>query len=202
MDMVKNIKKYILGLLIIVTLFLVGMFVLDNLKNARVNVLVAPIGATVKIDGKEIKGSTRFYPKEHVLVELSKEGFKKKEFYIDLKSNQTVMIHDFLENEKEGLSYYKTSKKDFELLKIMQNDKTKDFFNKIERASMIKRVLPIKNYEGEDKTKIEFTGIYESSNKNCENCLKIEVNYPFDVEKVKKVFLKYGYDYEDYIIER
>lgn len=202
MDKLKNIKKILLVTLSVAVFAIVTLLIADILKNARVNILVAPIDVEVKIDGKKVNGSTRFYPKEHVLVELSKEGFEKKEFYIDLKSNETVLIHDFLKHKTDGMGYYLKNKNDLELLKIIQNDETKDFFNKINKNSTIMRILPIKNSVSDNNGTVEYTEISNDASDKCVMCLKIQTNYGNNMEKIKNVFKKYGYNYDDFNITK
>ena len=197
---IKKIKLLSIVALIIVLLIIGSIYIVDLLRNARVNILIAPINTEVKIDGKKVEGSTRFYPKSNVLVELSKNGFKKKEFYVDLKANETTLIHDFLEHEEKGINYYLNNKKDLELLKIIQNDETKEFFDNLEKKLRIIKVLPIKNTIQNLNGETEYTEIINAANNECVACLRIKTSYGNNIEKIQKVFSSYGFNYDDYYI--
>ena len=88
MEVKSRGNNIIIRVIFIVILIFIGFIItnliVDGLRNARVNILVAPYGATVKIDGKEVNGSTRFYPKKNVEDEISKYGFLPKKINIDL----------------------------------------------------------------------------------------------------------------------
>lgn len=200
MEVKSRDNNIIIRVIFIVILIFIGFIItnliVDGLRNARVNILVAPYGATVKIDGKEINGSTRFYPKNNVEVEISKDGFLPKKINIDLEGNKTALVHTYLLDEKNGFDKYRENIHDYDVLKLVADEAAKDFIYKTDKAKSINQILPIETVVG-----VETTTLYEVEGdelKKCPTFLCLRVEGVNNNDYIKKLLNEYGYNFNDY----
>ena len=177
--------------------FIITNLVIDGLRNARVNILVAPYGAKVKIDGKEVNGSTRFYPKKNVEVEISKDGFLSKKINIDLESNKTALVHTYLLDEKNGFDKYRENIHDYDVLRLVADETAKEFIYKTDKAKSINEILPIELIVGADPTTL-YQINEDELEKKCNTFLCLKVDGINNNDRIKALLNKYGYNFEDY----
>lgn len=192
----KKIVRISAILIFLVLLFIIFNLIIDGLRNARVNILVAPYGAKVKIDGVEVDGSTRFYPKKNVEVEISKDGFLSKKINIDLESNKTALVHTYLLDEKNGFDKYRENIHDYDALRLVADEAAKDFIYKTDKAKSINQILPIETVVG-----VETTTLYEVEGdelKKCPTFLCLRVEGVNNNDYIKKLLEEYGYNFNDY----
>lgn len=192
----KKIVRISAILIFLVLLFIIFNLIIDGLRNARVNILVAPYGAKVKIDGVEVDGSTRFYPKKNVEVEISKDGFLSKKINIDLESNKTALVHTYLLDEKNGFDKYRENIHDYDALRLVADEAAKDFIYKTDKAKSINQILPIETVVG-----VETTTLYEVEGdelKKCPTFLCLRVEGVNNNDYIKKLLNEYGYNFNDY----
>ena len=185
--------------------------ILDKLKNARLNILVAPIDATVKINGKEYSpGSHRLFPGK-VTVEITKDGFEERSVELELTSNHTETLYTYLIHKKDGLSYYETSPSDYEALTLMATmlgGDLKEFVNKTEAKIAFRELLPLRSTEnntgrvyGDNGTRVETIIGDATDREECKRvvCLYMLTNSGND-QAARNLLKKYGFEYEDFYI--
>ena len=193
----KKIVRISAILIFLVLLFIIFNLIIDGLRNARVNILVAPYGAKVKIDGVEVDGSTRFYPKRDVEVEISKDGFASKKMKVDLEANKTTLIHTYLLDEQNSLNRYRENIHDYDVLRLVADETAKEFIYKTDKAKSINEILPIELIVGADPTTL-YQINEDELEKKCKTFLCLKVDGINNNDRIKAVLNKYGYNFEDY----
>lgn len=201
MEVRSSVNKKIVAisaiLIFIVLIFIVFNLVIDGLRNARVNILVAPYGAKVKIDGVDVNGSSRFYPKRDVEVEISKDGFTSKKMKVDLEANKTTLIHTYLLDEQNSLNKYRENIHDYDVLRLVADETAKEFIYKTDKAKSINEILPIEKVVGVDPTTLRQVDESELE-KKCKTFLCLKVDGVNNDSRIKSLLNEYGYNFEDY----
>ncbi|MDO4747355.1 MAG: hypothetical protein Q4A70_03405 [Candidatus Saccharibacteria bacterium] len=102
-DFIKNHFIYFVAGVSMLILILIFAIITINLNySAKLDVLVVPTDATVKINGTEYRNG--LYENIHVgraKVQISKEGFDSQEFEIDLKRDEETRIYTYLQGNDE-----------------------------------------------------------------------------------------------------
>jgi len=199
MEVEKKLNKNKIFIFMILLLFILivgSIFLMDRFKNAYLNVLVAPYGSLIKVDGKVINGSERFFPKQNVDVEISKEGFISKKIKINLESGKTTLLHEYLLDSNNGFMKYRKNIHDYDVLKLVADDKAKDFIYKTDKAMTIKEILPIEIADGLQVTTIRDVNSEETQ--KCETFLCVKIDGDNNNDKIRGLLKKYGYSYDDY----
>lgn len=200
--MSKNYKKILSVIFLVVFLVGGGIFLADFLRNAELNILVAPIDAEILIDGKSFSNGTyRFYPGK-VSVEIRKTGLISKKMEINLESNKTTRLHEYLLGNNSSMIHFEARLEDMEALKLIANDELSiNFVKKYEYNSTLMSILPQKyNIEGNAKG---FLDIENGSNlNNCKRiyCLGVVYNIENPEAKTAEMLKRLGYDIKDFYV--
>ncbi len=200
----KAIAIVIVSILVLVAAIVI---ILDILKNARVNILVTPIDASVTINGKKYSpGSHRLFPGEAEVV-ISHEGFDSKTIKVNLQANHTETIYIALNNTALGMKYYESDRNSYEVLKMISDSspEIKEFVNQTEEKIAIRDILPIRSSSDEDSyDENDFRGTETvigdaTDRKECDQvvCLYLLTNSKGD-KSARELMHKYGYEYDDY----
>ena len=184
---IKTHYKAVLVGVVVLALVITGIFIaIDAAKTAKINLLVAPVDAVIKIDGHKYEnGQHRVFPgKKH--VEISREGMQTLSFDIDCESEHITAINRYLIGDDGGFSIYAKSAESYELLTLLADDKVADYINKEEQKLTIKELLPIietrmlaNNKFSKDKKPFIETRILDATDEeSCKSsiCLKIKTN--------------------------
>ena len=201
-------KAFLVGLVALV-LIIIGIFVaIDAAKTARINLLVTPVDAKIKIDGWTYgNGTHRVFPgKKH--IEISREGMSTITFDVDCQSGHTTAVNRYLVSGDKNFDFYKKSAESYDILRLIADKDVAEFINKQEKVLLIKEVLPIHETQMLANHKFTKDGMPYVETKisdataekecNASLCLKVKTNAN-DAEKMAKDLLKkYGYDLGDY----
>lgn len=206
-------KKRLIIISVVLATIAITITILNVLKNAQLNVLVAPLDAKIYINNKEFKNGTyRFYPGE-VSVRIEREGMETKEYTIELKSNHTEVLHEFLLGQGEDkFDLYNHSLADYEALKLVAKDDetVNDYIKKTERKLSVAEVLPLELFVDADTPAPE-TGMLGretqiSLGTDKEGCDELICLYLLDntgsMDTARELLDEYGYNLDDYKIIR
>lgn len=82
--------------------------IIDAQKTAKIDILVAPSSAKIKIDNTKFKtsGTSKYYPGEYTVV-ISAQGFETTETTIKLEKDQTTNLYLYLQPDSENQDFYK-----------------------------------------------------------------------------------------------
>lgn len=194
----KTIKTIIIAT-ICGFIFIIALFIIDRVRNATIEILVAPTFAKVEINGKTYpsKKTIKTTPKDEEFTAIvSADGFETKEITFKVEKNQTSYIYVSLNNKESGEQWYlNQSGEEYDrfvmveeaLLEIASDDFTKQY--------PIVTILPYIN--SEDGYRIDY-GDYEG----CEGgfCLQITDNTGENHEKALQYIRDNGFVPDDYQI--
>ena len=194
----KTIKTIIIATICGFVL-IIALFIVDRVRNATVEILVAPTFAKVEIDGKTYpsKKTIKTTPKDEEFTAIvSADGFETKEITFKVEKNQTSYIYVSLNNKESGEQWYlDQSGEEYDrfvmveeaLLEIASDDFAKQY--------PIVTILPYIN--SEDGYRIDY-GDYEG----CEGgfCLQITDNTGENHEKALQYIRDNGFVPDDYQI--
>ena len=201
----KRIKVWVYAsaaVFIVVVIIAIVFAILESRKSAALEILVAPLSAEVKIDGKSYKNGTyRFEPGE-VNVVISKEGFRTEERTLKLEPNTKVKLYTYILPLDGSFDWYLEHEEDAMILTAIGDaEADADSTLYLEKYPII-NVLPIiyANYD-ENWNYTEFRidgGMFE----NCERdfCLKITDTTGGNYEKATKLIVENGYEPNKYEI--
>ena len=153
-------------------------------RNARLTIIVTPVDSTIQINGKQFNnGTTDRFPGE-VEIKVSHDGLDDKVIKLNLESQ--------------------------DVLRLIGDEKVKDYLKETERKLTIKDVLPISRITASD-TPNKKNGMYSrdtiindgTSNPECDRiiCLLLIDNTESD-DVARELMKEYGYDFDDYKIIR
>lgn len=161
---------------IIAVLAVILVIVIHNSKTAVVDVKVAPINATVELNGKKFDNfeSYNVAPGEYH-VRISMDGMQTKEYDIDLASDGFIRIWNYLLDDSGGFSYYETHPEDeVTLAEVADDEASQNFVEKYNSIFSIVDVLPLEYYDRSDPNNP--IGVYiEQSDAECDKivCLMV-----------------------------
>ena len=194
----KTIKTIIIATICGFVL-IIALFIVDRVRNATVEILVAPTFAKVEIDGKTYpsKKTIKTTPKDEEFTAIvSADGFETKEITFKVEKNQTSYIYVSLNNKESGEQWYlDQSGEEYDrfvmveeaLLEIASDDFAKQY--------PIVTILPYIN--SEDGYRIDY-GDYDG----CEGgfCIQITDNTGENHEKALQYIRDNGFVPDDYQI--
>lgn len=199
--MTFNPKRIIVGGIIavdVIVLLVLGGFYVDKVqKTAVLDVALVPRTAVLKIGGDEFRqGVFNTYPGKVTAV-ISAQGFEDKIIELNLNSETTTKVHEFLTPTKDNMNYYAKNEDDFEAMQKIGGEEAQ----RISNLLSIRKVLPIINYQ--------YNGLNNPSKEiiidqdlSCEDviCLRVTGAGEDDIEEVETMIKNKGYNPEDYKI--
>ena len=199
---IEDKKPFVIIISIIVFFALVISFIAYQISLATVNILVAPISSSIKINNKEYQnGQHKFSPGTYQ-VEISKEAFNTKTFTLNLKSGETVNLHAYLEQSDGTDSWYLTHNED-DLIRTQIGDEeaTKES-EKYSKKYPIVKVLPLIYANYDDNYNYTEYRIDGGKLEGCkkEFCLKITDTTGGNEENAKRYIRENGYNPDKYEI--
>lgn len=178
-------------------------------KNARLTVIVAPIDATIKINGKQYNnGTADFFPGE-VKIEVSRKDFDTKTVTVNLESHKTTTALVYLTQDGD-LDYYETSAADYEILRLVADDNVAEYLEKMEKRLAIRDLLPLTKNTDADTPDSKY-GVYSrqtlindgSELPDCDRVICLSLIDNTDSDDVARALLdEYGYNFDDFKIIR
>lgn len=178
-------------------------------KNARLTVIVTPIDATIKINGKQYNnGTADFFPGE-VEIEVSRKDFDTKTVTVNLESHKTTTALVYLTQDGD-LDYYETSAADYEILRLVADDNVAEYLEKMEKRLAIRDLLPLTKNTDADTPDSKY-GVYSrqtlindgSELPDCNRVICLSLIDNTDSDDVARALLdEYGYNFDDFKIIR
>ena len=201
----RNMRAIAMFLGILLAITIIGVVILRFFRNAKLAVMVAPVDATVKINGiKYSNGNHKFFAGK-VNVEVSKEGFDTQKFEIELKSRETKTLYVAL---SQGGNYNLYNPKNG-MITPLAGDDAKSFIEKNETSKQIISVLPLRyvttltngNNAPDGRPFYETILTNGTSDKKCKTifCLKLQDNTG-DEKVARRLVEEAGFNYDDYEI--
>lgn len=149
-DEVEKRKKWLIGgavtILVLILVISLGFLVYDRIFSARVNIMVAPSIAKVKIDDMEFSSTAnmvKMQPGEY-RVEVSAEGFDTKTGKLILKADETGDVRLYLEsNDESTKDWYDTHAGDALVVGEIQNEETLKALNALIEKEPVIANLPL-----------------------------------------------------------
>ena len=205
---VDNVRKNIIVLLLILVAVVIANFAIESAKTAKLVILVTPTDSIVEVDGKRFaNGTYKMYPR-NAKVAVSKDGFDTEEYNIELKANETATVYAVL-SQGNSYAWYSSHEQDYEILKLIKEDKAADFIKNNEKKSEISSILPLSRVIMLDENTANKTGVSShetyisngTDNTLCMSnfCLRVSDNTGSN-DTIKQLIKEAGYKYEDYMI--
>lgn len=198
------IKKYpflvislTIGTIVAIVLFVTALSLKDT---TEIEIRVAPISATILIDGKSYQNGTFRIPSGTHNIKIEKPGFTTKEFVFD--TNTSDKLYTYLVETDGGYNWYLSHKEDSLLLTSIGDYESNINSENYTKKYPVVQILPIiyANYDKEyNYTEYRIDG---GSFSDCKTdfCLKITDttggNYSSALQKIKDG----GFNPDDYQI--
>ena len=172
----------------------------NAINGAYVSITVAPTTAKITLNGEEYHVGTHKIERGKYDVKVEADGFKSKEFSIDVKDGKTAAISTYLVHEIEGLKYYERSAAEMETLKFVEHSEPgelKSFLEEYDKKIGIKYILPLDASSGGSEAVIQ----NGSGHEKCDMAFCLVVSgKTIDAAKVRAVIANKGYNASDYKI--
>lgn len=205
----KHKKPFIIATIVIV-LGLIIFAVIEMTRNASLRISVTPISSTVTINGKEYhNGLYRFHPGTYTAI-ISNDGFDTKELSIELISNKTVDLSEYL-TQGGNLDHYTSNKEDFIILQNIYNndvysqkpDELNKYFDNYKKIASIRERLPITEFvDAPENPSSKYAILIKEDPIICEHpvCLLVIDETGRLHEDALKIIKKHGFNPDDYPI--
>ncbi len=203
---IKNLRTIAMFLGILLAISIIGVVALRFFRNAKLIVMATPLDATIKINGAKYHNGNHIFFAGKVTVEISKDGFDTQKYEVELKSGQTATVYAAL-SQSGDYKWYTKHPEDYEALKLIGTNESKDYIQEIESSKQIISVLPLHqvtmltngNNAPDGKPFYETVLTNGTSDKNCRAvfCLKIKNNTGND-SVARKLVEDAGFKYDNY----
>ena len=162
---------------------------------------IAPLSSKITLDGIAIsQGTNEVEAGSHHLA-FSADGFDSKEYDIEVKSNQTNSITDFLYNTENGLKYYEANDAEMDVLRASNNEEAKQFAAAFDKKISIRTDLPIDVEYGEIGAYLAMTVEFGYGAEPCQTrlCLLVDTHDTEEARQALSLALsERGYNLADY----
>lgn len=111
-----------LAVIAVVVAIAISVGVSNGAKSAVADILVAPVEATIKINGEIYEAGTYKIEPGSAKIEIAADGFETKNLELNFVDGMTTRVHDFLEPMGDNLNYYSKNEGDFDILKRINTD--------------------------------------------------------------------------------
>ena len=141
----KKFKKLVIAIaafIVITVIISVFGIVINAKKSAKLEIVVAPASAEIKIGGNTYtNGSHQFIPGTYP-VEIKKDGFNTYAGEITLNANETNYLYQYLEQKDGGFDWYLNHEKDMMILNSIGDREAGIEAEKYAKKSPIYTVTP------------------------------------------------------------
>lgn len=211
-------------IVVVLAVFLVIIpLIKDAARPAYLDVLVAPVDATVAIDGEEYNNAIYEMESGHYAATISKENFKPVTVEFDLKKGETTGLYLYLEPTNGDWGVYEQTKNQASLEALLRLDnynsdgetwwpeikpvQEKDGAKKITEKYKVKSILPMNvSLCGETATrmtcnaiKVEYKYAKKCGDKICLVISGRSKELPEDaLSEIRSKFAQGGFDFDSY----
>ena len=204
-----KVLSAIIGANIVAVIVVIGVIVSHFSKTATIDIKVAPIDATIKLNGRQYDNlSQHDIAPGHYRVEISMDNMQSVSYDINLEKNGFVRINTYLKDTNDSYDYYLSHPDDEYLLEAVappDDAKAQVFIKKYKKMASLNDHLPIDVSEyTEDFAYYTQYSIRENTTiEECDKiiCITIEDNTGGNEEQAKKKIQDLGYDPADYRID-
>lgn len=193
----------ICGALVVLIIVISVIFIIINAgKTATLDIVVAPVTAEVKIDGKTYKNGTYKFEPGEVEVSITKDGFTTEEKTLVLEDGVTTKLYTYLMPIDGSFEWYLDHEEDMMILNTIGDAQANTDSAAYKDKYPIIEALPIVyvNYdENWDLTEFRVDGgMFEG----CEQifCLKISDTTGGNRERALQEIKEKGFEPDDYEI--
>jgi len=142
---IRQVKLLLIFLVLIICVAgISALLFLDNSNtsgNAKLDILVAPSGSQLKLDGKNIKSGIRSVAAGEHTVSVSKGGFAGQEEKIEAIKDQSVFVGIILKsNSPQTANWYKSN--DINLVQSINNQLYDQSSKKVVKSNPLATKLP------------------------------------------------------------
>lgn len=138
-------KPYIKSLIILATLIIVCVIsiivTIYITSHKKISILVAPVSATITINGKNYTNGTYNLPTGEVTATIQKDGFITKK--ITINTSETTNIHTYLLQSDGTYTWYLEHPEDATILTTIGGEEAKLLSNDYQNKYPIMQNLPI-----------------------------------------------------------
>lgn len=201
----KRMRKWVymgFGVVVLIVAISVVFLVFEAKKSATLEILVAPLSAEIKINGKNYKNGTYKFEPEDIEVEITREGFVSQAMDFVLEPNSVVKLYTFLEPLEGNENWYSDNLDDMAIVTMIGDAKADAQSEAYTKDYPIIKILPIiyANYdESWDYTEFRIDG---GSFEDCSAsfCLKIVDTTGGNYARALGLIEEEGFNPEDYEI--
>lgn len=207
-DFIKQ-HKVLVGVIfanIIAILVAILIIVIHNSKTATIDIMVAPSGAEISLNGKKYDNFTSYnvVPGDYQVV-IEMEGMQTREYDLTLEDGEFARIWNYLVDADGGFTYYESHPDEVEVLKDVADGMARDFIGGFENLYAITDVLPLtfSNTHEQDANEIVSISIRLGEEGECEKrgyCLVVTDYTGKNTEKALAMIRDAGYNPDDYEI--
>ena len=210
-NFIRNHKvlSLLLFLNVVAVLVVILVIVIHNAKTATVDIMVAPMNATVELNGAKYENmrSHNVMPGDYH-VKISMEGMQTKEYDFSIEKDGFVRVWTYLLDANGGFDYYLSHPDDAMLLDDVISDDDKvaqSFVDEYKQKIGIVDILPINYdaYSDDFSEYVQYGTRVDNSRDDCPKvaCLVIEDNTGGNEQRAKDKIREYGYNPDDYEIK-
>ena len=210
MDRVKQFFKkswlYIVLLIVGVVVIVAIVMAVMPKKNAALVISIAPVDATVIIDGERYwNGAYGDMAPGHYSAIISKDGFAGKAIEFDLANDEITYLNEYIVQPKDKFDYYETDTESLlalrEYASSHEDEQVEAFLKDYDRKLSIREMLPI---EYDEESNDEYYKIYfrDDGMYGCEKiyCIEIKTSSGAYTDLAFSILRIHGYNPEDYQI--
>ncbi|MBR3246751.1 hypothetical protein IKF87_02610 [Candidatus Saccharibacteria bacterium] len=204
-----KVLSAIIGANIVAIIIVIGIIISHYAKTATIDIKVAPIDATIKLNGQQYNNlSQHDIVPGHYHIEISMDNMQPVSYDINLEKNGFANIYAYLKDTNDSYDYYLSHPEDeFILEEVAPADdaKAQVFIKNYKKIASLKDHLPIDVSEyTEDFAYYTQYSIRENTDiQGCDKviCIIIEDNTGDNEEQAKKKIQDLGFNLADYRID-
>ena len=176
--------------------------IIDSGKNATLDIIVSPLSAEIKIDGKEYKNGTYQFEPGEVEVEITKDGFTSERKTILLEPNKTTKLYTYLMPIDGSFDWYLNHEEDMMILNTIGDAEANADSASYREKYPIIEILPIQFVDYDKNWELTEFRIDGGMFDECEGtfCLKITDTTGGNYEKAIQMIKEKGFNPDDYEI--
>ncbi|MBR3137765.1 hypothetical protein IKG41_00200 [Candidatus Saccharibacteria bacterium] len=176
--------------------------IINSGKNATLDIIVSPLSAEIKIDGKEYKNGTYQFEPGEVEVEITKDGFTSERKTILLEPNKTTKLYTYLMPIDGSFDWYLNHEEDMMILNTIGDAEANADSASYREKYPIIEILPIQFVDYDENWELTEFRIDGGMFDGCEGtfCLKITDTTGGNYEKAIQMIKEKGFNPDDYEI--
>lgn len=207
----KKITIISIIVFIVISIVFIVVTIINHLKSAQIQILVAPTFAKVQIDGKTYPSSKslNFFPSDNELTaNISADGFISQEVKITPSKNSTSYIYVVLEHESDD-TWYNATEKETDRKQAVLDSLSSAEVEKFVQKYPVTSILPYINNQNNITTyRIDYGNIEgckadiclkitDYTGENKENALKYLSDNGFNPDNFEIIYENTAQNYQD-----